>query len=263
MEPVSTARDEQRQYHVPMTHRKKSNSVTCIDCGMDALFSTILDGEGPLCDACADARLSDVTGYPRLPAPPPSEMIVGPDRRRHKIDYRIWRSPGGIAVEAVETRNRGYHVEVVGSQFDDVPALVERVRSRIRERIGRLELERSSLDGHWTMAGWEVNGRFEWNEDSDLYDVVIDGRRLTWEEFGEMVDSFEGWEFKLSINTEGLPDEVLAPRKTTPAPPADDDPAFTEPEDEKGAYKPSLQHLDSSHLPPSPVFSPEREPRVH
>jgi len=29
--------------------------------------------------------------------------------------------------------------------------------------------------------------------------VVIDGRELTWEEFGRMLLSFEGWQFRLEI----------------------------------------------------------------
>jgi hypothetical protein len=29
--------------------------------------------------------------------------------------------------------------------------------------------------------------------------VVVDGREITWEEFGRMLMTFEGWQFKLEI----------------------------------------------------------------
>jgi hypothetical protein len=248
-----------------MAGPKTRDSARCIECGEPG--RVVLDREGPLCDSCADARLSDITGYPRLPAPPPSEVIVGPDKRPHKIDYEIWRSPFGIAVEAVENRDGGYRAEAAGSHFADVAELIARARSSIRERISRLELERSPHNGHWLMSGWEVNGRFEWNEDSDLYDVVIDGRRLTWEEFGQAVGSFEGWGFKLSIDTEGLPEDVLFEGGRNRTSDADEQQAGggadPDPEHETDEYTPPLRIMDSSHWLPAMTVSPERKPRVH
>jgi hypothetical protein len=29
--------------------------------------------------------------------------------------------------------------------------------------------------------------------------IVVDGRAITWEEFGRMLMTFEGWQFKLEI----------------------------------------------------------------
>ncbi|WP_439328952.1 DUF7713 domain-containing protein [Desulfofundulus thermosubterraneus] len=45
----------------------------------------------------------------------------------------------------------------------------------------------------------EVAGRIEYqsSEESTGPDVVIDGKRFSWEEFGRMVYTFEGWNFKL------------------------------------------------------------------
>ena len=63
-------------------------------------------------------------------------------------------------------------------------------------------LEPNPHTGGLLLAGDEVHGRFEWNEtltESDPYDVVIDGRTLTWHEFGQTLKSFEGWRFHLTI----------------------------------------------------------------
>jgi hypothetical protein len=49
------------------------------------------------------------------------------------------------------------------------------------------------------MRGMEVEGRLVWRDEKPGYDVVVDGRRLTWEEFGAALEPFEGWTFRLSM----------------------------------------------------------------
>ena len=46
-----------------------------------------------------------------------------------------------------------------------------------------------------------VRGRFEWDDETDgrLPLVVIDGKGMTWDEFGRILMSFEGWQFKIEI----------------------------------------------------------------
>ena len=46
-----------------------------------------------------------------------------------------------------------------------------------------------------------VRGLIEWDDahDGRVPLVVVDGREITWEEFGRMLMTFEGWQFKLEI----------------------------------------------------------------
>ena len=46
-----------------------------------------------------------------------------------------------------------------------------------------------------------VRGRIEWDDAKDgrVPLLNIDGREITWEEFGRMLMSFEGGQFKLEI----------------------------------------------------------------
>ena len=57
------------------------------------------------------------------------------------------------------------------------------------------EKEVVSKTGKW------LAGRIEWDEQYEgrLPLVIIDGKEYTWEELGEMLMSFEGWDFKLKI----------------------------------------------------------------
>jgi hypothetical protein len=51
------------------------------------------------------------------------------------------------------------------------------------------------------ITGMRVCGRFERDLSLDAYmpSVVVDGQEISWEEFGRMISSFEGWQFKLEI----------------------------------------------------------------
>ena len=46
-----------------------------------------------------------------------------------------------------------------------------------------------------------MRGLVEWDDASDgrVPLLLIDGREITWEEFGRMLMSFEGWQFKLEM----------------------------------------------------------------
>src|SRR5947209_3508154 len=51
----------------------------------------------------------------------------------------------------------------------------------------------------WIMRAREVEARLVWRDDRPGYDVVVDGRRLSWEEFGAVLEPFEGWTFHLEM----------------------------------------------------------------
>jgi hypothetical protein len=178
----------------------------CADCGGGPVI--ILLGGTPLCDRCHDARVSEETGWPRLPEPPPPETIAGPDGRRHRITYRVWRSPGGVAVEAIEgdRSSEGYFAQVVGPHDADVGALVARTKAAIRRRIMRQDLERSP-SGNMIMAGSELVGRLVWQDEGMPYGVVVDGRVMSWEEFGLAMEPYEGWEFRLSFDEDTVDED--------------------------------------------------------
>ena len=51
------------------------------------------------------------------------------------------------------------------------------------------------------IADFLVRGRITWdeNEGGRLPMLVIDGKEISWEQFGRMVMGFEGWQFKFEI----------------------------------------------------------------
>jgi hypothetical protein len=180
------------------------NPSLCTDCG-DPDADQVIDGV-LVCAQCADARIADATGFPRLPLAPFPIVVTGFDGREHILKYRISRVPSGISVELAETGLdvlTGYKFAALGTHDQDVDQLLADVRERAMSEIGTVPLlEPDPNRGGSLVAGDEVHGRFVWHEaltETDPYDVVIDGRTLTWREFGQTLKSFEGWRFHLTI----------------------------------------------------------------
>ena len=156
----------------------------------------------PLCDRCSDRRVAAITGFPELPDPPQAHTYTGPDGRAHAMEFRLWRAPTGIVAEAQETSapvGEGYRVEVLGDHDANVDQLIQILRDRVTAQIGRLYLEPSHTWPEWTLMGDELVGRVVYQEGEPTYGVVVDGRTLSWEEFGGTLGAYEGWQFRLKM----------------------------------------------------------------
>ena len=72
---------------------------------------------------------------------------------------------------------------------------------RMRRALSRRHLEHDEGSAGLRIADFLVRGRIDWDESEDghLPLLVIDGREVTWEQFGQMLMSYEGWQFKLEI----------------------------------------------------------------
>jgi hypothetical protein len=88
---------------------------------------------------------------------------------------------------------------VIGEPEDDLLALLARLIERIRRALSVKHVKTGSLG--LQIADKAVRGRIEWDETQDgrVPLLAIDGRGITWDEFGRMLMSFEGWQFRLEI----------------------------------------------------------------
>ena len=178
--------------------------MACEDCG-EVDTNAVLSGV-EVCDRCFDRRMSADTGLPRLPDPPLPIVLTGPDGRPHLLRYRIWRAGVGIEVQLDETGvavGEGYRFAVLGDNDADVDTLVTEVRSTAETEIGRQYLQRATDRHRWTLGDAdEVAGRFAWSDgsgDGEPYNVVVDGRTISWEDLARALESYDGWGFRLVI----------------------------------------------------------------
>ena len=178
--------------------------VACEDCGEPDTKVSL--GGVDVCDRCFDRRMSAHTGLPRLPEPPSPITISGPDGRGHQLRYRIWRAGVGIEVQLNETGvpvGEGYQFAVLGDNDAEVDGLVAEVRSMAEAEISRQYMQRSTHRHGWMVGDDdEVAGRLVWNDEGDNgkpYNVVVDGRTMSWDELGMALEPYEGWGFRLVI----------------------------------------------------------------
>jgi hypothetical protein len=94
----------------------------------------------------------------------------------------------------------GYQFETIGKPDDEPLPLLGRLIERIRRSLAVKHLVRTELGAQ--IADMAVCGRIEWDEaeDSRVPLLAIDGQEVSWEEFGHMLMSFEGWQFRLGIH---------------------------------------------------------------
>jgi hypothetical protein len=238
----------------------------CAACG--APGSGIRLNDRPYCDPCADQRLANATGWPVLPAPPPAEVIIGPDHTRHFVRYRMLRMPGGVVALAEEIGgplHAGYRLELLGDHFADPSPLLERLRTETRAAIAHPYLKVDNYHG-LTIVGDVVAGRLEEAEEEDELDLpedgprlIVDGQGMSWAELGELLRSYVGWSFELRLGGDPPPRdergdtlERITVRQPTPAEQRAAARALRSPD---GAYI-----LDSAHYPTPEEWAKRDQP---
>jgi hypothetical protein len=125
--------------------------------------------------------------------------------RQHTFYFR--HVPVPRCLESFELKKGypgGYYFQVMAEEDESNPALVARLLAKMRRALGRRYLKPNDLPGtRLSIDGTVVRGRIDMDErreDEGRYPkVVVDGNDLTWDEFGAMLMTFEGWDFKLQI----------------------------------------------------------------
>ena len=117
--------------------------------------------------------------------------------------YSVLRTSGGIEVLAEEDGwavEDGYRVALVGAHDADVGSMFDQLRRIVRKTIRRHYLKPSTHRDGCIMRAMQVEGRLVWRDERPGYDVVVDGKRLTWEEFGAALEPCEGSILRLSVH---------------------------------------------------------------
>jgi len=158
-----------------------------------------------LCNRCLSAAVAKVCGldpidYARLEP----IGITDCDGGSHQF-YFTTRLLGHIvtldAFELNEGQQAGYQFQIIGGPEEDQFALLGRMIGRIRKSLS-VKTIKDNGDGHgFQIIDMLVRGRITCDTSLDTTTpiVVIDGQEISWEEFGHMMNSYEGWQFKLEI----------------------------------------------------------------
>jgi hypothetical protein len=121
----------------------------------------------------------------------------------HRFHFRVHHLGDRVALGAFELRDGapgGYEFQAIDDAECDLLELLGKLVERMRRALALRHLTQEDRIG-WGIADMLVRGRVTWDsaQDGRVPLLVIDGREVTWDEFGRMLMSFEGWQFKLEI----------------------------------------------------------------
>ena len=190
-----------------------ARNLPCERCGTlvprhDLTHFTTETGASELCTLCFNADVAQRSGIDDFDNHPLDPVfITSADGVIHEFHLRTRLLGAIVTLEAYELKDNepsGYQFQLVGEPDEDRFVQLGRLVERIRRTLATKYLEEGQ--GGLQIRDMEVKGTIEadMSDESDLWGsrmpmLVIDGRDVSWEEFGQMVMTFEGFQFKLEI----------------------------------------------------------------
>ena len=166
-------------------------------------YGSTEDGYRQLCSQCFNAEVASAQGLERFENVRFDQVVMTDCAgEAHEFHFRTHLLGSMVALDAFELKGgepAGYKFQILGDPEGDVLSLLGRLVERIRRSLSIKHLEQSQHG--LQIAAQTVRGRIEWDETEDgrLPLVVIDGRDISWEAFGRMLMTFEGWQFRMEI----------------------------------------------------------------
>jgi hypothetical protein len=189
---------------------RPKHQTHCVSCGRSVPdydiinFGSVDTGYRQLCTKCFNTEVADSDGLDKFEHADFAPVeLTDCDGQAHVFHFRTRLFGPGVAMDAFEVRDghpAGYQFQMIGEPEDDPLTLLARLIEKIRRAISIKHLKVGNL-GLQIADPPIVRGRIGWDEAEEgrVPLVVIDGRDITWDEFGRMLMTCEGWQFKLEI----------------------------------------------------------------
>jgi hypothetical protein len=156
-----------------------------------------------LCSSCYNDMIAENLGVELEPMIESFTLkdYEGVSRSFH-VDRKV--DPLGLFLEAAENIKLGYKFAVHGELSENQGDLLNRLIAKVRSGISVKQVETKTFPNgqiYHSIIQDQASGRFEYDETADGVPLVImDGRPFTWEEFGEMMRSYEGFQFEIKVS---------------------------------------------------------------
>lgn len=184
---------------------------TCVRCGAVAPPHDVVRVASPdgafrlLCSRCFNiemAHLAEVRAFEHPEFTP--VRLHDADGVVREFHFRSLLFGDQLSLEAFELPFgnedcAGYRFQLLGDPQSDPFKLLGDLVQKMKRALAFRHLVEDA--GHLVVAETTVRGRIEWDGDESgrLPCVVIDGKRVNWSEFGAMLMSFEGWQFRIEL----------------------------------------------------------------
>jgi len=134
-------------------------------------------------------------------------ILKDSDDTEHKF-YFTHRLLGHIqtieSFELVNDRQGGYEFSVIGDPEEDLFELFTKLYERMKRALCKKHISWSDETNSWVISEEDiVRGQISCEEDSFDFDrtprVIIDGKEISWDDFGQALMTYEGFNFKMQI----------------------------------------------------------------
>lgn len=186
-------------------HRSKCETCGKLARGFDMIHLSRDGGTTLLCSKCYNEFVSQYMGLDFQHVDFDSVTMQDIDGVSHTFEYQTRLFGANIFIEALEIQDgqpRGYEFATAGDAEGDMLTLFQKLFEKMRTELGRRHIERAELTRYQITDDDVVRGQI--TEDDSEYErfpcLVIDGKELSWREFGEMLMTYNGFNFKLEIS---------------------------------------------------------------
>lgn len=128
------------------------------------------------------------------------------DGKDHKFHFTVRLLGDRVAMDAFEIKNGhpgGYEFSIFGDIEDELFGLFGKLFERLRPALSRKHIYKEETTQSWQITNDDVvRGQLHCDLDSSderLPLIVIDGKEISWNQFGQMLMTYEGFNFKLEI----------------------------------------------------------------
>ena len=165
-------------------------------------FGSIEAGYRDLCSRCYNETMVEL-GAPEFDhvsfEPITIADAAGRQRKFHFLLRHLGDRMSLDAFELAEGERAGYQFQIVDAIEVDLFDVMRRLVNRMWRALATCYL----IDDTWgtSIDGMNVGGRIacDLSTSPSLPTVVINGRDVSWHDFGRMVTTFEGWQFQLAF----------------------------------------------------------------
>ena len=191
---------------------QKVNKEICEICGShvpgyDTVYLSSQENLTRICLKCYNQRISDSTGFDYEHVELEPIVVKDTDGADHKFHFTVRLLGDRVAIDAFEIKNGhpgGYEFSVIGDIEIEIFELFGKLFERIRRALNRKHMYWSGTTRNWQISDGDlVRGKIACDLDSADYVrlplIVIDGREISWSKFGQMLMTYEGFNFKLEI----------------------------------------------------------------
>jgi len=130
-------------------------------------------------------------------------------RVNHEFYFTVRNLGDRVVIESFEIKDgnrEGYEFSIIGDIDNDIIIIFGKLIERMRRALNRKHIEWCKSTNRFQIAVDDiVRARIDCDLESDEYNgrhlplIVIDGKEIKWNDFGHMLMTYEGFNFKLNI----------------------------------------------------------------